>query len=155
MLPLKKLLLQRFPFSFSFQFFQFQYQNLLVVDSQSWIEKKKKYSLLDRNYDKNQSEILEYKSFRDQPADFHSPETVRNSTDSWNTSLSLSPRLVPPTGTFSKPVRSNVRFKAPSPPLSSPCRKITRVPSTTGYVKILEAMGQKEWGGERKTEPRR
>lgn len=58
-----------------------------------------------------------HKSFQtNQPTNFHSPETVRNSTDSWNTTLL---GLGPSTGTFSKP-RSNVLLQGPPLPPSFP-----------------------------------
>lgn len=96
-----------------FFFLIFSYQNLFIKIYKDF----EKIFLFPIFLDIIRMNKWTHKSFQtNQPTNFHSPETVRNSTDSWNTTLL---GLGPSTGTFSKP-RSNVLLQGPPLPPSFP-----------------------------------
>lgn len=96
-----------------FFFLIFSYQNLFIKIYKDF----EKIFLFPIFLDIIRMNKWTHKSFQtNQPTNFHSPETVRNSTDSWNTTLL---GLGPSTGTFSKP-RSNVLLQGPPLPPSLP-----------------------------------
>lgn len=105
-----------------FFFLIFSYQNLFIKIYKDF----EKIFLFPIFLDIIRMNKWTHKSFQtNQPTNFHSPETVRNSTDSWNTTLL---GLGPSTGTFSKP-RSNVLLQGPPLPPSLPPEKSHGVPS--------------------------